>query len=173
MKGGAKLDIMRPMPRSDNPNDRSAPVKLVGPDSASFTMWFAGDAERDAIDWFGHTARYDRAPGMRVNILKADHHGSCNGVDASYLAALRPELAVVSAGRVNSYGHMHTQAKTIYRAGNVPWYRTDENGTIIITSPGTGGGGYSVAVQRGTKNMSGQSDKRSTQSVCKTKGGRR
>ena len=172
MKGGAKLDIMRPLPESDNPNDRSVPLKLVGPDSASFSMWFAGDAERDAIDWFREGALYDRSPGMRVNVLKADHHGSCNGVDAEYLSALQPELAVVSVGRQNGYGHMHTQAKTIYRANDVPWYRTDENGTIVITSPGTPRGGYSVTVTRGKKNMSGHSDKRSTQSVCKTRGRR-
>ena len=173
MKGGAKIEIMRPLPQSDNPNDRSAPVKLVGPDSASFTMWFAGDAERDAVDWFRTTAHYDRRPGMHVNVLKADHHGSCNGVDDGYLGALRPDLAVVSVGRVNGYGHMHPQAKAIYRANKVPWYRTDENGTITITSPGTARRGYVVTVQRGQKNMSGQSDKRSTQSVCKTNGGRR
>jgi competence protein ComEC len=173
MKGGAKLEIMRPLPASDNPNDRSVPVKLVGPDSASFSMWFAGDAERDAIDWFREGARYDRAPGMRVNVLKADHHGSCNGVDAGYLRVLGPELAVVSVGRQNGYGHMHAQAKTMYRASGVPWYRTDQNGTVVITSPGTRGGGYAVRVARGKRNMSGHSDKRSTQSVCKARGGKR
>jgi beta-lactamase superfamily II metal-dependent hydrolase len=68
---------------------------------------------------------------------------------------------------------MHTQAKATYRANGVPWYRTDENGTIVIASPGTPGGGYSVTVARGTRNMSGHSDKRSTQSVCKTRRGRR
>jgi competence protein ComEC len=172
LRGGATLDIMRPMPASDNPNDRSVPVKLVGPDSASFTMWFAGDAEREAIDWFRRSARYDRTPGMRVSVLKADHHGSCNGVDDGYLAALKPALAVLSVGRANGYGHMHTQAKTTYRRNGVPWYRTDENGTIVITSPGTPGAGYSVDVQRGKASLSGHSDKRSTQRDC-NRGGKR
>ncbi|HEY4303673.1 MAG TPA: MBL fold metallo-hydrolase [Gemmatimonadaceae bacterium] len=173
LKGGAKLEIMRPLPSSDNPNDRSAPVKLIGPDSASFTMWMAGDAERAAIDWFRTGAHYDRSPGMRVNVLKADHHGSCNGVDDEYLAALKPEVAIASVGGINTYGHMHTQAKAMYLADKVPWYRTDENGTVTITSPGTPHGGYTVAIQHGKQNMSGQSDKRSTQSVCKGKRGRR
>lgn len=174
MRGGAKLEIMRPMPRSDNPNNRSVPVKLVGPDSASFSMWFAGDAEREAIDWFVTGAHYDRSPGMRVNVLKADHHGSCNGVSEAYLALLKPELATASVGRVNSYGHMHTQAKTIYRAKKIPWYRTDVNGSIVITSPGTPGGGYAVSVSHGAKSATGHSDKRSTQAVCRTtRGGAR
>src|SRR3954464_2386303 len=75
MTGGAKLHIMAPMPDGEGPNNRSAPVKLVGPDSASFSMWLAGDAEHEEILWF-EKAGYDRSPGMRVDVLKADHHGS-------------------------------------------------------------------------------------------------
>jgi len=40
MNGGARLHIMAPHPTASTQNDRSTPVKLVGPDSASFTMWF-------------------------------------------------------------------------------------------------------------------------------------
>src|ERR1700682_1762117 len=38
MTGGAKLHIMAPFPNGDKPNNRSAAVKLIGPDSASFAM---------------------------------------------------------------------------------------------------------------------------------------
>ncbi len=166
LKGGAKIHVMQPMPASKNPNDRSVAVKLVGPDSASFTMWFAGDAEQDAIGWFLGTAHYDRNPGMRVTVLKADHHGSCNGVTNAYLNAIKPQMVTASVGAVNSYGHMHAQAMALYRAHGVPWYRTDQNGTIVFRSPGTPGGKFTVAVQRGTTDMSGPSDKRSTQAQC-------
>lgn len=167
MKGGAVLHIMRPFPGSSDPNDRSAPVKLVGPDSASFTMWFAGDAQQVAIDWFLGAAQYDRNPGMRVNVLKADHHGSCNGVTNAYVDATRPRQLVVSVGAINSYGHMHAQAKTLYRAHGVDWYRTDQNGTIVIRSPGTPGGGYTIAPQRPGTDLAGPSDRRSTQPQCR------
>lgn len=166
LKGGAKIHIMRPFPGSHEPNDRSAPVKLVGPDSASFTMWLAGDAEQDAISWFLGDAGYDRNPGMRVNVLKADHHGSCNGVTNAYLDATRPQLVTASLADENSYHHMHEQAKALYRAHRVPWYRTDQNGTIVIRSPGTPGGKYTVSVARGTTDMSGDSDAESTQPMC-------
>lgn len=166
MNGGAVLHIMRPDPNGTNPNDRSVAVKLIGPDSASFTMWLAGDAEQDAIAWFLHDARYDVNPGMRVDVLKADHHGSCNGVTNAYLDALHPRIATASVGAVNSYGHMHEQAKALYRAHRVQWYRTDENGTIEFRSPGTPGGKFTVTVQRGTSDMSGRSDRRSTQPQC-------
>jgi competence protein ComEC len=164
LRGGAKLHILRPVSKSDDANNRSTPVKLIGPDSTSFTMWFAGDAERQAIDWFLRS--YSRSPGMDVAVLKANHHGSCDGVSLEYLNTLTPDWAIVSLASDNDYGHMHTQAKVLYRARKTSWYRTDQNGTITIKSSGTSGGGYSVSVERGEKNMDGPSDRRSTQGVC-------
>jgi len=165
MRGGARLRIMRPMPHGSNPNDRSVAVKLVGPDSG-FTMWISGDAEQDELNWFLGEARYDSIPGMRVDVLKADHHGSCNGVTNAFLDATHPSIVTASVGAVNSYRHMHEQAKATYRAHGIPWYRTDENGTIVIRSPGARGERFSVAVQRGAKDMDGPSDARSTQGQC-------
>ena len=52
LRGGAMLHIMRPDPKGRGANNRSVALKLVGPDSASFTMWMAGDAEHEAIEWF-------------------------------------------------------------------------------------------------------------------------
>ena len=166
MKGGAKVEVMRPMPGRGNPNNRSTPVKLVGADSASFTMWFAGDAEQEEINWFLGDAGYDVSPGMGATILKADHHGSCNGVSPAYLAAVHPTTVTASVGAVNSYHHMHTQAQDEYRANGIPWYRTDQNGTITIASPGIPGSKPSIRVQRGQSNMSGPSDSPSAQAAC-------
>ena len=165
MAGGAKLHIMRPDPAGHDPNDRSTPVKLVGPDSASFTMWFAGDAEQREIGWF-ESARYDAAPGMRVDVLKADHHGSCNGVTGWYLRATRPRWVTVSVGADNSYGHMHVQAKEAYASYQIPWYRTDRNGTIVFRTPGTAGSGFTVEVARGSASMDGDADRHSSQQDC-------
>jgi beta-lactamase superfamily II metal-dependent hydrolase len=166
LNGGAKLRIMKPMPGDPNPNNRSVPVKLVGPDSASFTMWMAGDAEQGAIGYFLSTARYDLNPGMKVNVLKADHHGSCNGVTNAYVNATNPSWVTASVANSNTYGHMHNQAKALYTAHGKPWYRTDQNGTITIRTPGTPGGSYTVSVLKGTTNMSGGSDATSTQTQC-------
>lgn len=103
---------------------------------------------------------------MHVDVMKADHHGSCNGVSAHYLQLLHPHLAIASVGAHNDYGHMHDQAKATYAAAGVPWYRTDQNGTVTIRSPGTPGGGYTVHVDRGEKNMNGPSDRASHQADC-------
>jgi competence protein ComEC len=165
MTGGAKLHILAPMPGGDGPNNRSTAVKLIAPDSASFTMWFAGDAEHEEISWF-ESAGYDENPGMYVNVLKADHHGSCNGVTPRYLSLIRPQWVVASVGARNDYGHMHSQAKAIYERAGVPWYRTDQNGTITIRSPAADGKGFSITPDRAGTGLDGPSDRRSTQDKC-------
>ena len=168
MAGGAKLHILAPDPRGDKSNNRSAAVKLIGPDSASFSMWFAGDAEREEIRWF-ESAGYAVNPGMRVDILKADHHGSCNGVTPRYLRLTQPRWVVVSVGARNGYGHMHTQAKRIYNGAGVPWLRTDQNGTLTITSPGLPNREFTVYAEAATRpNLDGPSDRTSSQAGCAT-----
>jgi len=167
LRGGAVLHILRPDPKGRGANNRSVALKLVGPDSASFTMWMAGDAEHQAIQWFDRTAKYGVNPGMKVDVLKADHHGSCNGVTSRYLDLVKPSLLVESLGAVNDYGHMHEQAKALYRNAGVPWYRTDQNGTITLRSPGTVGGKYSVSVERPGQDLNGPSDRRANQRNCK------
>lgn len=161
LKGGAMIHIMRPQPDGEGANNRSPAVKLVGPDSASFTMWLAGDAERSETEWFARQGYQ-----MRVDVLKADHHGSCNGVSDAYLDLLSPSLVVASVGAINDYGHMHAQAKAMFEHHHIPWYRTDQNGTITIRSAGLPGSKYTVRVERGGKDMSGPSDRPASQLGC-------
>jgi beta-lactamase superfamily II metal-dependent hydrolase len=168
LNGGAKLHVMRPNPGGTTANNRSTPVKLVGPDSASFSMWFAGDAEHEAIDWFDNGGNYDVAPGMDVNVLKADHHGSCNGVRSRYLEMLTPDWVTFSLEANNDYGHVHNQTKELFTQYGRPWYRTDQNGTITIRTPGTPGGGYTISVIRGTQNATGPVDRASSQVACES-----
>lgn len=165
MEGGAKLHIMAPHPTASTQNNRSTPIKLVGPDSASFTMWLAGDAEHFALSWL-ETTGYVRNPGMRVDVLKANHHGSCNGVTSRYLRNTRPSWVIASLGAANAYGHMHTQAKQTYRRAGTPWLRTDMNGTVTIRSPGTRGGGFTISPDREGVSLNGRSDRRSIQRSC-------
>lgn len=166
LRGGAVLHILRPDPKGRGANNRSVALKLVGPDSASFTMWMAGDAEHQAIQWFDRSAKYSVNPGMEVDVLKADHHGSCNGVTSRYLDLVRPSLLVVSLGAENDYGHMHEQAKALYRKARVPWYRTDQNGTITLRSSGKVGGKYTVSVERPGTDLNGPSDRRANRRNC-------
>lgn len=165
LRGGAVLHIMRPLPEPAKANNRSVAIKLVGADSASFTMWIAGDAEHAAIRNF-EDAGYALNPGMQVDVLKADHHGSCNGVTARYLELTSPSWVVASVGGQNDYGHMHQQAKAEYRAARIPWYRTDQNGTVTIRSAGVAGSGFTITPSRRGKDLNGPGDRRASARGC-------
>ena len=167
MRGGATLYVMRPWDGGTDPepNSRSVPALLVGPDSASFTMWMAGDAEHEAIAWM-QRAGYP----MRARVMKANHHGSCNGISRDYLLAVRPEVVVASLEAHNDFGFMHAQTLALLAGAGVRWWRTDQNGTVTLTSPGTPGGGYTVRVERGAPNARGPADRASSQAACRTRG---
>ncbi len=165
LRGGAILHVLRPLPAPAKANNRSVAVKVVGADSAAFTMWIAGDAEHAEIAYF-ETAGYATNPGMLVNVLKADHHGSCNGVTPRYLELTQPSWVVASLGGQNDYGHMHTQAKTEFRAAQVPWYRTDQNGTVTIRSAGLPDSGFTITPSRAGKDRNGPSDRRASARGC-------
>jgi competence protein ComEC len=157
LRGGARLHLLRPDPSGDGPNNRSVAVKLIAPDSARFTMWLAGDAEQQEIAWFDRTD-YDRSPGMRATALKGDHHGSCDGISPRYLDLVRPDFVAMSLARTNDYGYVHSQTLDLLRSRRIPWYRTDQNGTITITVP-TGSGRYTVSTERGGPGLRGPSDR--------------
>jgi beta-lactamase superfamily II metal-dependent hydrolase len=167
LAGGARVHVMRPDPNGAHSDNRSNPVKVVGPDSASFSMWLAGDARYDAADWFMDVARYDLYPGMRVNVLKGQEHGNCRSLQPRYLSAVDPEWVTFSLAAENGKGLVNIQTMELLTNQGKPWYRTDQNGGITFRSPGTPGGGYTASVHRGGKNMSGPHDELSTSRQCR------
>lgn len=67
-----------------------------------------------------------------VNYIKIPHHGSKNGLTEDFLKILRPEVAVISVGKHNSYGHPSPEIINLLKSYNVETYRTDEMGDIEI-----------------------------------------
>jgi competence protein ComEC len=163
LAGGARLQLLRPPSRVSDPNDRSAIVRLMAPDSSAFSMWLSGDASHDAIRWMRSTAHYDRTPGMRAHVATANHHGSCDGINDELLSRLRPEWMIIQLASRNDYGYVHEQTKSLLRKHGVRWYRTDVNGTVTIVADREG---YTITPSRGGPSESGMSDRHSSQRAC-------
>lgn len=72
----------------------------------------------------------------KTDVLKVGHHGSNTSTSESFLNQVRPDYAVIMVGKSNNYGL--PKEKIIERLKNVnaQIYRTDEMGTIKITSDG-------------------------------------
>jgi competence protein ComEC len=118
-------------PSGDEVNDASLVAILsVG----SIDVLLPGDAEAGAL------RRYDLPP---VEVIVVPHHGSGGGVSDALLAELDPQVAVVSVGEDNSYGHPHPEtmaalqqvAGIVLRTDTAGWVSCRVNGdTMVITA---------------------------------------
>ncbi len=76
----------------------------------------------------------DRGVDLKsTEILKVAHHGSADSTSLRFLNYLQVETAVISCGKNNSYGHPSDQVQRNLQSAEVDCYRTDENGTVMIT----------------------------------------
>lgn len=71
-----------------------------------------------------------------ITILKVGHHGSKYSSSHDWLKALKPKLAVISAGLGNKYFHPHPSTLQRLNAGDIPYRRTDLDGDICTWSDG-------------------------------------
>ena len=80
--------------------------------------------------------------GQRANlkstVLKVSHHGSKTSTTLQFLAAVDPEVAVISVGKDNPFGHPSPEVveRLIDRLGENNFYRTDRHGTIEFITDG-------------------------------------
>lgn len=95
--------------------------------------WLMGDAlglqERDLLD-LGDPG------GDRARLLKAGHHGSRSASDPAWIAALRPDLALVSAGRDNRFEHPHPEAMAALRSQGARVYVTGTRQGLRVEADG-------------------------------------
>jgi len=84
---------------------------------------------------------------LDVEIFQASHHGSDTGNSKEFLEAMSPECIVISCGMKNRHNHPVKSVVELYKEMNIPVYRTDESGDIILTTDGTS---YSFNTSPGT-----------------------
>ena len=85
---------------------------------------------------------------MSAEVLKVGHHGSRTSTTKALLEKVNPKYAVISLGKDNSYGHPHKSTLKLLDEFGVETYRTDENGTVVISTEGSG-----VTIKTGKTSM--------------------
>jgi beta-lactamase superfamily II metal-dependent hydrolase len=127
--GLISMAVLAPVRGSyDNLNNDSLVLKLIHGETA---FLFTGDAE--------HASERDMLAGgynLHAQVLKAGHHGSRTATSEAFLDAVMPRAVVVTCGYGNAYGHPHTELLESLERRNIPLYRTDEMGTVVMTSDG-------------------------------------
>lgn len=74
---------------------------------------------------------------LNCPVLKVTHHGSGNGTGIPILEAVKPQVAIISVGAHNRYGHPAEETLARLKAYGVNIFRTDQQGTVTVTSDGT------------------------------------
>lgn len=123
---------------SNNQNNQSVAVIV---ENGPFKALLSGDSEVGELD-----ALISAAVVADVDVLKAAHHGSRNGLTADWLSVTKPEVIVISVGANNSYGHPDPIAIQLYEAGGRQVYRTDQSGDVVVRVEADGK--YRVCVEK-------------------------
>ena len=123
--GDANCEIMTDsILDNDNLNLSSIVIKL---NYGEKTFLFMGDAESEnekTITW------------PKVNVLKVGHHGSNTGSSQNFINQIKPEYAIIMAGKDNSYGLPKQKILDRLTKIGAKIFRTDELGTITVVTDG-------------------------------------
>lgn len=107
----------------DEANNDSLVFKIVG-HKKSFL--FTGDVEEEAEKDITHLGLW-----LKSDVIKVPHHGSISAAYEPFIKTVLPNVAVISVGRDNTFGHPHQE--TIEALGSAQIYSTDIDGAIKIT----------------------------------------
>jgi beta-lactamase superfamily II metal-dependent hydrolase len=120
--GDMTLDVVYPFESltgesMDNINNASPVIKVDD------WLLLTGDAEHEVEEQLLHL-------DLKVDILKAGHHGSRTSTTKEFLELVDPEIVLISAGKDNSFGHPHQE--TIDKTRDRIVYRTDLDGRVSL-----------------------------------------
>jgi competence protein ComEC len=91
-----------------------------------------GDAELAEEEWLLEHHRDE----LRADVLKVGHHGSSTSSSDAFLAAVHPNVAIISVGAGNKYGHPSADVLRALSLVGAEVLRTDEAGTVIVRTDG-------------------------------------
>ena len=116
--------VFASMPGDGSAVNNSSIATLIT--SSDFTLFAAGDLEPPT--------QHELIGDLNgVDIYKVSHHGS-RYQDEGLMAALDPQIAVISVGAKNAYGHPAPQTVAALTSLGAKVVRTDINGAISITA---------------------------------------
>lgn len=121
-----RQQILGASAKRGNLNERSVVLLLLEDNYRALLMGDAGfQAEKELIEG-----------GLLVDVdyLKVGHHGSKYATSAEFLAIVKPEVAVISVGENNRYGHPTEEVLARLDEVGAEIRRTDEEGEVVIAS---------------------------------------
>ena len=103
-------------------NNSSLVVKIKGRNKS---FLFPGDVEEEAEEDLISLGDW-----LNSDVIKVPHHGGKTSAYKPFFKSVSPEVAVISSGRYNSFGHPHKE--TLDALQGVSIFRTDTDGAVKI-----------------------------------------
>ena len=129
-EGDVKFNVLWPIaPENEDTNNTSIVLKVT---YKSVSYLFTGDIEHDA-----ESRLVETGADLSANILKSGHHGSDTSSSYLFMRSVLPQIAVISVGEGNSYGHPNQSVLDKYAQAEIKTYRTDHSGTVTVSTDGT------------------------------------
>jgi competence protein ComEC len=138
--GDLRLEVLSPDrcwtgTNSDANNDSLVILLRYG----GHTLLFGGEPEEPA-----QQVLLEEHVHLRAELLKVPHHGAATSLP-EFFQAVDAEIAVISVGQPNDYGHPVPSTVQAIAATGAQIWRTDQHGDIVVTF---GGQGISVRSDR-------------------------
>ncbi len=115
-----------------NLNNTSIVIKMHYGNS---TALFTGDAEEKIESTL--ILRY--GDFLKASLLKVGHHGSETSSSEQFLSFVKPNIAIISVGANNKFGHPSRGILDCFSKNNVTLYRTDVSNACVFFVNGTAG----------------------------------
>jgi competence protein ComEC len=127
---GTKAQVLNPpaerlVGTEDDINGNSIVLRVTSGRSSIMLM---GDAGRDA-----EAVILESAGSLRCDALKVAHHGSNDSTSDAWLDAVNSQIAVISVGRNNPFGHPSRDVLERLTARGIRVYRTDQDGAVEVS----------------------------------------
>lgn len=122
---GIAFDFLHPDAKSDvSGNDASCVLQVS---AGSHRLLLTGDIERAAEAELLRSGRL-----QDVDVVIVPHHGSRTSSNPSFVRALHPDLAIISAGFGNRWGLPHVEVAERWRASGAEVLTTAASGAISL-----------------------------------------
>lgn len=120
------LNFLHPSEKTDikDANDLSAVIRL---EYRGYSVLFTGDLGED-----GERELISEGGDLSADVLKVGHHGSRYSTSGEFLRAVDPDLAIISAGENNRYGHPHGETLERLDACGADVMSTIDHGAICV-----------------------------------------
>lgn len=125
-----KVTVFSPTKDSYEDLNNYSPVIKIEYGKTSFL--FTGDAQKDIEKEMLSTNE-----DISADVLKVGHHGSSTSTTKDFLNKVNPSIGVISVGQDNIYNHPNDDTIKQLNENKVTIYRTDKNGTVVISSDGS------------------------------------